>query len=200
MGRLLAFVLASSVALAAQAPRPVSAERILAHVKWLASDELGGRGNGLDGLERAGTYVREQFRDAGLDGAIAGGFDQPFDTDVRIDPPSDTSTDHQGRRDSPDPDPRPGFLSPFDCGALAKRCASRRRGRPGGVRRVRDLGARAPLRRLRRDRRPRRRRAGASRTNRRSTTPVASSAAGTSRHWPPSRGKHAKPASGERGC
>ena len=38
-----------------------------------------------------GLYVREQFRDAGLDGAIAGGFDQPFDTDVRIDPPSDTS-------------------------------------------------------------------------------------------------------------
>lgn len=91
MGRLLATLVACSVALAAQTPRPVSSARLLAHVKWLASDELGGRGNGLAGLERAATYVRDQFRRAGLDGAIAGGFDQPFETDARIDPPSGTA-------------------------------------------------------------------------------------------------------------
>lgn len=87
MGRVLVAVLACSVALAAQAPAPITAQRILAHVKWLASDDLGGRGNGLEGLERAAGYIREQFKIAGLDGAIAGGFDQGFEADVRIDPP-----------------------------------------------------------------------------------------------------------------
>ena len=88
MGRILVLVLASSVALAGQAPRAVSADRFLAHVKWLASDDLGGRGNGLDGLERAAMYVRDQLRGAGLDGAIAGEFDQTFETEIRIDPPA----------------------------------------------------------------------------------------------------------------
>lgn len=91
MGRVLAAVVAFSVALAAQPPLTVSAQRILDHVKWLASDELGGRGNGLDGLERAGGYIRDHFKSAGLDGPIAGAFDQRFEADVRIDPPPRTA-------------------------------------------------------------------------------------------------------------
>jgi hypothetical protein len=90
MARVFALVLASSVALA-QALAPRAPDRFLSHVRWLAADELGGRGNGLDGLERAGTYVREQFRAAGLTGAFAGGFDQTFEAEVRIDPPADTA-------------------------------------------------------------------------------------------------------------
>jgi hypothetical protein len=92
MARVFALVLVASVALAAQAPpQPIAPDRFLAHVRWLSADELGGRGNGLDGLERAGTYVREQFRTAGLTGAVAGNFDQTFEAEVRIDPPADTS-------------------------------------------------------------------------------------------------------------
>lgn len=91
MPRLLpTLVLASGVALAAQASGPVLPARFLTHVRWLAADDLEGRGNGTDGLVRAGTYVREQFRAAGLTGGVDGSFDQPFDAEVRIDPPAAT--------------------------------------------------------------------------------------------------------------
>lgn len=92
MPRLLPMlVLASGVALAAQAPGRVPPARFLAHVKWLAADDLGGRGNGTDGLARAGAYVREQLRAAGLTGGVDGGFGQAFDAEVRIDPPATTT-------------------------------------------------------------------------------------------------------------
>ena len=44
----------------------VSESRYMAHLKYLASDDLGGRGNGTPGLERAAEYIAEQFRAAGL--------------------------------------------------------------------------------------------------------------------------------------
>jgi hypothetical protein len=80
---LPAFVVATSIALAAQAPARIDPTRFLAHVKWLSADELGGRGNGTEGLERAAAYVRDRFRDAGLEQS-----DQPFDAEVAIDPPA----------------------------------------------------------------------------------------------------------------
>jgi hypothetical protein len=53
--------------------------RILAHVKQLSSDELGGRGNGTPGLERAADYIASRFRDARLQpGGEAGTYFQPF--------------------------------------------------------------------------------------------------------------------------
>lgn len=43
-----------------------SAEAYVAHVKYLASDELGGRGTGSDGIRQAGEYAVEKFKAAGL--------------------------------------------------------------------------------------------------------------------------------------
>jgi hypothetical protein len=55
-------------------------DRMLAHIKHLSSDELGGRGNGTPGLERAAEYVAARFRDARLQpGGEAGTFYQTFE-------------------------------------------------------------------------------------------------------------------------
>ena len=55
-------------------------EAVLNHVKFLASDELKGRGNGSEGLERAGDYIAQQFKDAGLQpGGRDGSWFQPFE-------------------------------------------------------------------------------------------------------------------------
>ncbi len=43
-----------------------SAEVFLSHVYYLASDEIGGRGIGSPGIERAGTYIADQFAAAGI--------------------------------------------------------------------------------------------------------------------------------------
>jgi hypothetical protein len=57
----------------------VSQHRYLEHVRFLASDELGGRGNGTPGLERAARYIADQFRAAGLrPGGDDGSWFQPF--------------------------------------------------------------------------------------------------------------------------
>ena len=39
------------------------------HVKFLASDELEGRGDGAPGLEKAAEYIEESFRTSGLEPA-----------------------------------------------------------------------------------------------------------------------------------
>src|SRR5688572_11863799 len=39
---------------------------ILEHIKFLASDELKGRANGTEGLERAADYIAAEFQEAGL--------------------------------------------------------------------------------------------------------------------------------------
>jgi len=57
----------------------VSAERILEHIKHLASDELEGRGTGEPGGEKAARYIAKCFDDAGLkpagdDGSFLQGF------------------------------------------------------------------------------------------------------------------------------
>jgi hypothetical protein len=61
------------------APAAVAEERYLEHVKYLASDELAGRGNGTEGLERAAEYIAKQFERAGLSPAGENGsWFQPF--------------------------------------------------------------------------------------------------------------------------
>ena len=88
----LTLVLLGGAVLGAQASARITASSFLAHVRLLASDEMGGRGNGTPGLERAAEYVATVFRDAGLRGGAAnGGFFQGFDAEVRVEPPA-TST------------------------------------------------------------------------------------------------------------
>jgi hypothetical protein len=47
--------------------KPVfSGEQMLAHVKFLASDDLKGRGLGTEDLDKAAQYIADQFKEAGL--------------------------------------------------------------------------------------------------------------------------------------
>ncbi len=61
-------------------PRRVDPKTYLEHVKFLASEDLEGRGNGSSGLETAAEYIAARFRDAGLEPAGDGGtFFQRFE-------------------------------------------------------------------------------------------------------------------------
>jgi hypothetical protein len=51
----------------------VSQERLLTDIKYLASDELEGRGVGMPGLDTAADYIRDQFAKVGLKLDSAGG-------------------------------------------------------------------------------------------------------------------------------
>jgi hypothetical protein len=58
----------------------IDGESFIRHVRYLASDELEGRGNGTEGLERAADYISRRFREAGLEpGGVNGTFFQPFE-------------------------------------------------------------------------------------------------------------------------
>src|SRR5436190_14312838 len=57
----------------------VSQQRLLTDIKYLASDELEGRGVGLAGLDAAADYIRDQFAKAGLKlDSVGGGPYQTF--------------------------------------------------------------------------------------------------------------------------
>ncbi|MGE0460376.1 MAG: M20/M25/M40 family metallo-hydrolase [Vicinamibacterales bacterium] len=89
MCRVLPLVLLWAAALGAQAPARPTASTYLSHVRYLSSDQFNGRGNGTPDLERAADYIAAQFRAAGLaGGAGPESFDQAFDTEVQIEPPS----------------------------------------------------------------------------------------------------------------
>jgi len=77
LGTLLAaLVLFASQAASQQVstrPRAVEAERLRAHVTYLASDKLEGRRTGTPGAQEAARYVAEEFMRAGvLPGAVVG--------------------------------------------------------------------------------------------------------------------------------
>ncbi len=58
---------------------------LLAHVKFLASDDLKGRASGTPGLERAGAYIAEQFKAAGLrPGGDGKGWFQAFELEAGV--------------------------------------------------------------------------------------------------------------------
>lgn len=62
------------------APSAIRAEALLDHIRTLSADDMRGRGNGSPELRRAGDYVAEQFRAAGLEPAgEAAGWFQPFE-------------------------------------------------------------------------------------------------------------------------
>ena len=67
-------------AVVSAATPPIDPQGLLAHIKFLASDDLQGRGNGTAGLERAGDYIAGQFKAAGLMPAGSNGdWFQPFE-------------------------------------------------------------------------------------------------------------------------
>jgi hypothetical protein len=72
---------------------------LLGHIKFLAADDLKGRGNGSEGLERAADYIAEQFKLAGLQPGINGGWFQPFELNagMTIGSENSLSFQHRGR-------------------------------------------------------------------------------------------------------
>jgi len=82
MRRLAALALACGLAtVAGQAAGPaIDADRLLAHVRFLASDELKGRGDGSPELDRAAEYIARQFAEIGLKpGGEDASWFQPFE-------------------------------------------------------------------------------------------------------------------------
>lgn len=67
-------------------PAVESQLRLLHDIKYLASDELEGRGVGLKGLDLAADYIRDQFVAAGLKvNAVSGSAFQPFQMNTGAD-------------------------------------------------------------------------------------------------------------------
>ncbi len=65
--RTLCPIIALTLALASFAAAPsFNAATYLSHVKYLASDELQGRGNGTPELDKAAAYIASQFKSAGV--------------------------------------------------------------------------------------------------------------------------------------
>ncbi len=74
---LFSFLLLATV-LSAATP-PIDADRLLGHIKFLASDDLKGRASGSPELERAADYIAQQFRAIGLKpGGDDGTWFEPF--------------------------------------------------------------------------------------------------------------------------
>ncbi|MBI2829155.1 MAG: M20/M25/M40 family metallo-hydrolase [Acidobacteria bacterium] len=64
---------------------PIEPGALLGHIKFLASDDLQGRGNGSAGLEQAAEYIAAQFKAAGLrPGGRNGDWFQPFELDAGL--------------------------------------------------------------------------------------------------------------------
>jgi hypothetical protein len=79
----LAVLFAATVKVPADA-RTESQSHLLNDIKYLASDELEGRGVGTNGLNKAAEYIREQFKEAGLDVTrVNGGAFQKFNMTTR---------------------------------------------------------------------------------------------------------------------
>jgi len=75
-----AVVLALVTSVSAGPSTAIDADTLLGHIKFLSSDEMKGRGDGTPELERAGSYVAQQFEAAGLQpGGDNRSWYQPFE-------------------------------------------------------------------------------------------------------------------------
>jgi len=80
-------------------PRRIDSKAYLEHVKFLASDNLEGRGNGGPGLEAAADYIAGKFREAGLTPAGDNGtFFQSFEMTTGLSVEAGNSVTLQGGR------------------------------------------------------------------------------------------------------
>ena len=78
--RLPGVLLLCTAALAADTKPAIDPAALVEHVRFLASDELQGRGNGSKGLEQAAEYIAKRLETAGLrPGAPNGSWFQPFE-------------------------------------------------------------------------------------------------------------------------
>ena len=103
MKRVFVFVLltALSVVSTGANPRRIDPAAYLEHVKFLASEELEGRGNGGPGLEAAAVYIAARFKEAGLEPAGEGGtFFQQFEMTTGLSVQSGNSVTLQAGRTS----------------------------------------------------------------------------------------------------
>ena len=77
---LLAVTLTFLTGVAAGSAPAIRPDTLLDHIKFLASDDMKGRANGSPELERAGSYIAQQFQAAGLQpGGTNGDWFQPFE-------------------------------------------------------------------------------------------------------------------------
>jgi len=90
MKRVLVLVFASALAINVEsAARRIDPKAYLQHIKYLASDELEGRGDGAPGLEKAAEYIEKSLRNSGLEPAgDNGSFFQTFQlvTGISLEP------------------------------------------------------------------------------------------------------------------
>ena len=97
----IAVVLVLAAGVGAGGEASIDPDAILRHIKVLASDEMKGRANGSDELERAGDYVAQQFKAAGLEpGQGAGAWFQPFDliAGLNVGRGNSLSFEYQGKK------------------------------------------------------------------------------------------------------
>lgn len=72
--------LALFIPAALKAANKADVERVGGDIRYLASDELEGRGPGTKGLEKAADYIRDEFKRLGLKSGVKdGSYLQPFD-------------------------------------------------------------------------------------------------------------------------
>lgn len=57
---------------------PVTTDELMAHIRYLSSDQLEGRAVGTPGIELAAAYQEDYFRTMGLEPAFASGYRQKF--------------------------------------------------------------------------------------------------------------------------
>src|SRR5215471_15526548 len=80
MRRFVIVLAAFVTSFAASSTPAIDSDALLDHIKFLASDEMKGRANGSPELERAGEYIAQQFKAAGLQpGGKNGAWFQPFE-------------------------------------------------------------------------------------------------------------------------
>jgi hypothetical protein len=77
--------------------KEIEPDALLGHIKFLAADDLKGRGNGSEGLEKAGDYIAEQFKAVGLQPGVNGGWFQPFELNAGLTVGKDNSISIQLR-------------------------------------------------------------------------------------------------------
>src|SRR4030095_5489516 len=79
--------------------KEIAPDALLGHIKFLAADDLKGRGNGSEGLERAADYIAEQFKSAGLQPGVAGNWFQPFELNagMLVGPNNKVSIEYRGK-------------------------------------------------------------------------------------------------------